>query len=91
MQTTIRRSLPLQYALPVSLTALATALWWLLVPSLGIYTPFILLYPVIMIAGWYGGLRPALFATLITTVARLLLISHPVSYTHLTLPTICSV
>jgi PAS domain S-box-containing protein len=75
---TIRRSLPLQYALPASLTALAVALWWLLAPTLGVFAPFMLMYPVVMVAGWYGGLRPALFATLLTALARIILSSHPV-------------
>ncbi|HET6837586.1 MAG TPA: PAS domain S-box protein [Gemmatimonadales bacterium] len=36
---------------------------WLLTPLLGEALPFITFFPAVFLASWYGGLRPALFAT----------------------------
>ncbi len=41
----------------------AMLLRWSLQPLLGTSAPFILLYPAVMVAGWYGGLGPGLLAS----------------------------
>ncbi len=49
----------------------------LLDPWLGDSVPFITFFPAVVVAAWYGGLRPALLATLLGGLAAWLLVIPP--------------
>jgi len=50
------------YALGIALAAAAGAARIALVPQLGVRSPYILFYPVILVVAWFGGLGPAIAA-----------------------------
>ncbi|HJX27121.1 MAG TPA: HAMP domain-containing sensor histidine kinase [Thermoanaerobaculia bacterium] len=52
------------HGLALLIVALATLLRVWLTPLVGPTVPFILFYPAVMLAGWAGGMRPGLTATL---------------------------
>jgi two-component system cell cycle sensor histidine kinase/response regulator CckA len=52
---------------------------WLLTPVLGYQFPFITFFPAVFLAAWHGGLGPALFATLASTVLSVLFVFPPLS------------
>jgi PAS domain S-box-containing protein len=58
----------LRYGAAVATVGVALCLSLLITP-LGERTPFILFFPAIMAAAWYGGLGPALVATVLSAVA----------------------
>jgi PAS domain S-box-containing protein len=60
------------YLVAVGAVAAATLVRWLLVPLWGSRLPFLTFFPAVMVAAWYGGLRPGLVATGLATVASLL-------------------
>ena len=53
------------YGVAVAAVAAATIVRWLLDPVLGNNVPYITFFLAVVIAAWYGGLRPALLATLL--------------------------
>jgi PAS domain S-box-containing protein len=60
--------LALHYGVAIAAVMLALLLT-LLIPTLGEHTPFILFFPAVLVAAWFGGLGPALVATGLSTVA----------------------
>jgi two-component system cell cycle sensor histidine kinase/response regulator CckA len=50
---------------------------WLLTPLLDDQFPFITFFPAVFLAAWFGGLGPALFATVASTVLAILLVFPP--------------
>src|SRR4051812_9738827 len=59
------------------------AVRWLLAPLLGGQLPFTTFVVAVLVAAWYGGLGPALFATALGGVLALLLFIPPVYHLHL--------
>jgi PAS domain S-box-containing protein len=57
------RSAVARYGVAMLAIAAAMLLRWALQPLLGVSAPFILFYPAVMVAGWYGGLGPGLLAS----------------------------
>ena len=58
----------LRYGLVVVAVAATLVLRWPLWPVLGSELPFLLLWPVVMLCGWYGGRAPGLFATALASL-----------------------
>lgn len=58
---------PIHYGVAIIAVALAFALRYALEITLGNGYPFILFYPAIFFAAWYGGMRPGLLATVLST------------------------
>jgi signal transduction histidine kinase/uncharacterized protein YigA (DUF484 family) len=61
--TTVRSPL-LRYGVACAAVALATATKVMLDPALGGYSPFVLFSAGVMVSAWFGGMGPALVATL---------------------------
>jgi PAS domain S-box-containing protein len=53
------------YVVAVAVVAAAALGRWLLNPVLGDTVPYITFFPAVVVAAWFGGLRPALLATLL--------------------------
>src|SRR5258706_899570 len=53
----------LRYAVACVAVALATATKVMLDPALGDHSPFLLFFGAVMVAAWFGGMGPALLAT----------------------------
>jgi PAS domain S-box-containing protein len=69
----MRRRVLLPYAVALVAVALAVAVRYALDPLWGPRLPFITLIGAVIAAGWYGGLRPGLFATALGVVCADLL------------------
>ncbi|HYF39625.1 MAG TPA: PAS domain S-box protein, partial [Gemmatimonadales bacterium] len=52
------------YLVAAAAVAAMTLVRWLLAPQLGEALPFITFFPAVLLASWFGGLGPALFATI---------------------------
>jgi signal transduction histidine kinase len=65
------------YGIALVATALAVLVRDLLTPLWGFLFPFITFHPAVMIASWYGGLGPGLFATSLATFLSLHLYMSP--------------
>ena len=65
------------YGIALVSTALAVLVRDLLTPLWGFSFPFITFHPAVMIASWYGGLGPGLFATSLATFLSLHLYMSP--------------
>ena len=61
----ITRSRAARYGAAVAAVAAALLIRWLLEPILGDSVPYLQFFPAVMVAGYYGGLGPGLFATLL--------------------------
>src|SRR6266550_1048611 len=62
------RRIGTRYGLAIVSVALVALLRWLLQPALADAAPLILFVLPIVLAGWYGGIGPALLATLLGTL-----------------------
>src|SRR5215831_18279813 len=74
------------YGIALVATALAVLVRDLLAPLWGFSFPFITFHPAVMIASWYGGLGPALFATSFATFLSLHLYMSPAHSGRLPFP-----
>ena len=63
------RPIALRYGLPILAVALAVLIRLPLHGLLGTETPFLLFFPAILLAAWYGGLGPGLLATGLSALA----------------------
>lgn len=57
------------YAASVALMLAVIALRWLLIPDWSLSHPYLLFYPAIILAAWYGGFGPGVLTTLLAAVA----------------------
>jgi signal transduction histidine kinase len=64
-----KRRIGTRYGLAIVSVALVALLRWLLQPALADAAPLILFVLPIVLAGWYGGIGPALLATVLGTLA----------------------
>src|SRR5206468_4700086 len=62
------RRIGIRYGLAIVSVAVVALLRWSLQPALADAAPFILFVLPIVLAGWYGGIGPALLATLLGTL-----------------------
>ncbi|MGO8899898.1 MAG: PAS domain S-box protein [Isosphaeraceae bacterium] len=60
---------PARYAVAIGSAAIGAVLVEFLLPSVGNQFPFLLLYPAVICAAWYGGFGPGLLATVLTALA----------------------
>jgi signal transduction histidine kinase/ActR/RegA family two-component response regulator len=67
--TRVDRTRAERYGLAFALTLISFALGWWLRPMLGASVLFVLFYPAVMVAAWFGGLGPGLLATALTGTA----------------------
>src|SRR4051812_30800317 len=63
------RRIGTRYGLAIVSVALVALLRWSLQPALADAAPLILFVLPIVLAGWYGGIGPALLATVLATLA----------------------
>jgi signal transduction histidine kinase len=61
-----QRTRAVRYLLAIGVVVAVTALRIPLAPLLGTSVPFILYFPAVVIAGWYGGFGPGFVATLLS-------------------------
>ena len=54
------------------------AVRWVLAPHLGNNLPFVTFFPALVLAAWYGGFGPALFATAASALIALFWFIPPV-------------
>jgi K+-sensing histidine kinase KdpD len=54
-----------RYVLSVALILVIVAVRWLVAPNWSLAHPYLLFVPAIIIAAWYGGFGPGLFATIL--------------------------
>ena len=57
------------YGISLALVALVVVLRWFVIPNWSLAHPFLLFYPAIIVAGWYGGFGPGVVATGLAAVA----------------------
>ena len=57
------------YGISLALVALVVVLRWFVIPNWSLAHPFLLFYPAIIVAGWYGGFGPGVVATILAAVA----------------------
>jgi K+-sensing histidine kinase KdpD len=57
------------YGTSFALIALVVLMRWLLIPDWGLAHPYLLFYPAIIAAGWYGGFGPGVVATVLAALA----------------------
>ena len=74
----------LSYAVPVAVTALMVLFRQALAPVLGEQSPLLIFVLGIMLSGWYGGLVPGLFATLLSALAGAFFFLGPHPSLHVT-------
>jgi PAS domain S-box-containing protein len=65
----VRWNAPNRFAVAFGATLVALLFRLLLQPLLGQDIPLIFFVPAVLVSGWYGGLAPGLFATVLSTVA----------------------
>ena len=70
-------SRPARYAVAIGSAAIAAVLVVFLFPSLGNQFPFLLLYPAVICAAWYGGFGPGLLATVLTALVAAFFLFEP--------------
>ena len=68
---------PARYAVAIGSAAISAVLVGFLLPSLGNQFPFLLLYPAVICAAWYGGFGPGLLATVLTALAAAFFLFEP--------------
>jgi PAS domain S-box-containing protein len=68
------------YAVAVLLIGASLILRLALEPWLGIKVPYLHFFPVVLIAGWYGGFGPAATATLLSTLAAMYFYLPPTGF-----------
>ncbi|MEA2561796.1 MAG: hypothetical protein QOH06_3300 [Acidobacteriota bacterium] len=72
------RSALVRFAVAVLSVAAATLARWPLLDHLGPSVPFLLYFPAVIVAGWFGGLGPALLATFLSAAAAQFFLIEPV-------------
>src|SRR5271165_5864514 len=68
---------PARYAVAIGFVAISAVLVEFLLPSLGNQFPFLMLYPAVICAAWYGGFGPGLLATVLTALIAAFLLFEP--------------
>src|SRR5271166_1315992 len=68
---------PARYAVAIGSAAIAAVLVEFLLPSVGNQFPFLMLYPAVICAAWYGGFGPGLLATVLTALVAALFLFEP--------------
>src|SRR3954470_14116986 len=76
------RRIGTRYGLAIVSVALVALLRWSLQPALADAAPLILFVLPIVLAGWYGGIGPALLATVLATVAGAYLFIPTARFSH---------
>ncbi len=66
-----------RYAVAIGSAAISAVLVEFLMPSLGTQFPFLLLYPAVICAAWYGGFGPGLLATVLTALVAAFFVFEP--------------
>ncbi len=66
-----RPSLLLRYGAAAALTGIAVGLRLFLPFLAGLRVPYIQFYPAVLVAAWYGGVGPGLFATALSSLATI--------------------
>jgi len=57
------------YGVSLALVAAVVVLRWFVVPAWSLAHPYLLFYPAIIAAGWYGGFGPGVVATPLAALA----------------------
>ena len=65
------------YGASVVLLLAVIALRWLVMPDWSLAHPYLLVYPAIILASWYGGFGPGVVATLLAAIALTYLWMRP--------------
>ncbi|MGD0042954.1 MAG: PAS domain S-box protein [Isosphaeraceae bacterium] len=68
---------PARYAVAIGSAAISAVLVEFLMPSLGNQFPFLMLYPAVICAAWYGGFGPGLLATVLTALVAAFFLFEP--------------
>ena len=68
---------PARYAVAIGSAAISVVLVEFLLPSVGNQFPFLLLYPAVICAAWYGGFGPGLLATVLTALVAAFFLFEP--------------
>src|SRR5271157_4864148 len=68
---------PARYAVAIGSAAISAVLVEFLLPFLGNQFPFLLLYPAVICAAWYGGFGPGLLATVLTALVAAFFLFEP--------------
>ncbi len=68
---------PARYAVAIGSAAISAVLVEFLLPSVGNQFPFLLLYPAVICAAWYGGFGPGLLATVLTALVAAFFLFEP--------------
>src|SRR5271157_939035 len=68
---------PARYAVAIGSAAISAVLVEFLLPFLGNQFPFLLLYPAVICAAWYGGFGPGLLATVLTALFAAFFLFEP--------------
>src|SRR5271157_1871970 len=68
---------PARYGVAIGSAAISVVLVEFLLPSLGNQFPFLLLYPGVICAAWYGGFGPGLLATVLAALVADLFLFEP--------------
>jgi K+-sensing histidine kinase KdpD len=66
-----------RYLLAVLIASIALVTRYLLIPVLGGATPFILMFPAVLLVAWWAGPGPALVATAISCVGSVVVLIEP--------------
>src|SRR5271157_6005379 len=68
---------PARYAVAIGSAAIAVVLVEFLLPFLGNQFPFLMLYPAVICAAWYGGFWPGLLATVLSALVAAFFLFEP--------------
>src|SRR5271165_4079571 len=68
---------PARYAVAIGSAAISAVLVDFLLPSVGNQFPFLMLYPAVICAAWYGGFGPGLLATVLTALVAAFFLFEP--------------
>ncbi len=66
-----------RYAVAIGSAAISAVLVEFLLPSVGTQFPFLMLYPAVICAAWYGGFGPGLLATVLTALVAAFFLFEP--------------
>ena len=66
-----------RYAVAIGSAAISAVLVEFLLPSVGNQFPFLMLYPAVICAAWYGGFGPGLLATVLTALVAAFFLFEP--------------
>lgn len=75
--TQYRPSPLLRYAIAILISAAAVLLRLNLTPLIGVQTPYILFFPAVFLAAWYGGLGPAIVTIVLSSIASVYFLILP--------------